>query len=162
MLRVIVNSTPLLTLGKIGKLEILREMYQEIIIPQAVYKEVTEKEDTASKAILSACHDWIKVQTIKNEDEYAMYRAKLHAGEVEVMILAQQVPRADLVIIDDMAARKTAEFLKLPLSGTIGVLIKAKQKGIISEVMPIIGELEKNGFFISQRVKSMIAGKVSE
>jgi len=162
MLRVIVNSTPLLTLGKIGKLEILREMYQEIIIPKAVYKEVTEKEDIASKAILSACHDWIKVQTIKNEDEYAMYRAKLHAGEVEVMILAQQVPRADLVIIDDMAARKTADFLKLPLSGTIGVLIKAKQKGIISEVMPIIGELENNGFFISQRVKSMIAEKVSE
>lgn len=162
MLRVIVNSTPLLTLGKIGKLEILREMYQEIIIPQAVYKEVTKKEDTASKAVLSACHDWIKVQTIKNEDEYAMYRAKLHAGEVEVMILAQQVPKADLVIIDDMAARKTAEFLKLPLSGTIGVLIKAKQKGFISEVMPIIDELEKNGFFISQRVKSMIAEKVRE
>ncbi len=162
MLRVIVNSTPLLTLGKIGKLEILREMYQEIIIPHAVYKEVTKKEDTASRAVLSACPDWIKVQTIKNEDEYAMYRAKLHAGEVEVMILAQQAPRADLVIIDDMAARKTAEFLKLPLSGTIGVLIKAKQKGIISEVMPIISKLEKNGFFISQRVKSMIAEKVSE
>lgn len=162
MLRIIVNSTPLLALGKIGKLWILRDMYQEIIIPQAVYREVTEKNDTASKAVLSACGDWIKVESIRNVDEYAIYHAKLHAGEVEVMILAQQLPKADLVVIDDMAARKTAEFLKLPLSGTVGVLIKAKNKGIVSEIMPIIGELEKNGFFISDRIKNMIKAKVGE
>ena len=162
MLRVIVNSTPLLVLGKIGKLEILHKMYHEIIIPKAVFEEVTEKNDIAGKAVQSACQDWIKVQSIKNIDEYALYRAKLHAGEVEVMILAQQNPKADLVILDDMSARKTAEFLGLPLSGTIGVLIKAKQKDIIPEVMPIIEELEKNGFFISARVKAMVAKKVGE
>lgn len=162
MLRVIVNSTPLLILGKIGKLEILHKMYQEIIIPQAVFHEVTKKNDIAGKAVQAACQDWIKVEAIKDMREYAMYRAKLHAGEVEVMIIAQQSPKADLIILDDMAARKTAEFLGLPLSGTIGVLIKAKQKGIIPEVMPIIEEMEKSGFFISIKVKSMIANKTGE
>ena len=62
-----------------------------------------------------------------------MYKAKLHAGEVDVMILAQADPKADLVIIDDNAA-KTAKYLGLTVTGTLGVLIKAKQSGIISSV----------------------------
>ena len=91
-----------------------------------------------------------------------MYRSRLHAGEVEVMILARQEPQSTLVILDDLAARKTAEYLGLTLTGTIGVLIKAKQKGIITTVMPVLDELESNGFFISERVKQMIAAKTGE
>lgn len=55
-----------------------------------------------------------------------MYQAKLHAGEVEVMILAQEEPPANLVILDDNAAKKTAKYLGLKVTGTLGVLIKAK------------------------------------
>ena len=54
-----------------------------------------------------------------------VYKAKLHAGEVDVMILAQSKPPADLVIIDDNAAKKTAKYLGLKVTGTIGVLLKA-------------------------------------
>ena len=56
-----------------------------------------------------------------------MYEAKLHDGEVEVMILAQEEPKADLVILDDNSAKKTAKFLELSVTGTLGVLVKAKQ-----------------------------------
>lgn len=160
MPRVIVNSTPLLSLGNIGKLDILHLMYNKIVIPEAVKKEVLEKRDLASQSILVS--DWIDVETISNPADYEMYRSRLHAGEVEVMILAQQNPRADLVILDDMAARKTAEYLGLKLTGTIGVLIKAKQIGIITAVMPIINELECKGFFVSGQVKKMIAVKTNE
>ncbi len=161
MLRVVVNSTPILALGNIGELDILRKMYGKIIIPVSVYNEVTAKQDTASKT-LSVAENWIEVQSIENREDYAMYRSRLHSGEIEVMILAQQTPRADLVIIDDMTARKTAEFLGLPLTGTIGVLIKAKQNGIISEVMPVLKKMENNGFFISDRIKQMISEKTGE
>ena len=54
MRKVVVNSTPLLVLGNIGQLDILRKMYGEIIIPDAVYREVTEKDDAASQAIYAA------------------------------------------------------------------------------------------------------------
>lgn len=161
MLRVIVNTTPLLSLGNIEKLNILRQMYGKIIIPKSVYEEVMEKQDTASQ-VLTAAMDWIEVKSIENRADYAMYRSRLHSGEIEVMILAQQVPRADLVILDDMAARKTANYLGIPLTGTIGVLIKAKQRGIITAVMPILEELEANGFFISNKVKQMIITKTGE
>ena len=161
MRKVIVNSTPLLVLGNIGRLDILRSLYQQIEIPAAVYREVTEKNYAASKALLAAS-DWIKVRTVENIADYAMYQAKLHAGEVETMIIAQKPVKADLVILDDMAARKTAKYLGLTVTGTMGVLVKAKQKQIIPAVKPILDEIMRNGFYISEKVVKMVLKTVDE
>lgn len=105
MHRVIVNSTPLIILCSIGKLTILKQLYTEINIPQAVFREVTEKPDSACQ-ILKESLDWIHIEKIQSEVDKKMYKAKLHDGEVEVMILAQQEIKADLVIIDDNATKK--------------------------------------------------------
>ena len=161
MRKVIVNSTPLLVLGNIGRLDILRSLYEQIEIPAAVYREVTEKNDAAIKALLAAS-DWIKVRTVENIADYAMYQAKLHAGEVETMIIAQKPVKADLVILDDMAARKTAKYLGLTVTGTMGVLVKAKQKQIIPAVKPILDEIMRNGFYISEKVVKMELKTVDE
>ena len=96
MRKVIVNSTPLIILSRINHLSILKELYEEIIIPQAVFKEVTNKEDFICRQILKNLH-WIKMFDCKSNDR-KMYQAKLHAGEVEVMILAQEL-NADLIIL---------------------------------------------------------------
>ena len=161
MRRVIVNSTPLIALSNVGKLEILRKLYEEIYIPQAVFNEVTEKNDKASQNIQNEL-SWIHVESIQNPDKYAMYRAKLHAGEVEVMILAQETPEADLVIIDDNAARKTAKYLGLTVTGTIGVLLKAKMTGLVSEIKPLLNALQASGFYISEQVIKMILQQAGE
>ncbi len=84
-----------------------------------------------------------------------MYRAKLHEGEVEVMLLAQQVC-ADVVIIDDGAPRKTAAYLGLPLTGTLGILIAAKQRGLLDAVMPVVQQMAQNGMFFSSELKAAI------
>lgn len=109
MRKVIVNSTPIIALAKAGKLDILKAMYGQVIIPEAVFNEVTAKDDSA-RAMLLKNNDWIKVKSIKNTAEKIMFRARLHDGEVEVMILARELD-ADLVVIDDYAARKTAEYI---------------------------------------------------
>ena len=161
MRRVIVNSTPLIALSNIGKPDLLRLLYNEIYIPQAVYHEVCEKSDTASK-ILNQSLNWIHIVPIEHPENYALYRAKLHAGEIEVMILAQENPRADLLIIDDNAAKKTAKFLGLPVVGTMGVLVKAKQSGIIDEVAPLLDTLKINGFYISNQVVQIVLKQAGE
>lgn len=84
-----------------------------------------------------------------------MYKVKLHDGEVEVMLLAQET-RADTVVIDDNAARKTAEYLGLPLTGTLGILIKAKQRGLLDAVMPVVRQMEQNGIYYSESIKALI------
>ena len=89
MRRVIVNSTPLIVLSNINKLDLLKKLYGQIFIPQAVYDEVTSKSDSACLQIKENL-DWINICEIKNVQEKKMYQAKLHSGEVEVMILAQE------------------------------------------------------------------------
>lgn len=77
------------------------------------------------------------------------------------MILAQE-QKADLVILDDNAAKKTAKYLGLPVTGTLGVLIKAKRMGIIESVKPLITELRKNGFHVSGTVERMVLEQAGE
>lgn len=154
MHKVIVNSTPLIVLCGVGKLDILRELYREIFIPAAVYQEVTAVKDSACTQIMTQ-KSWIHVERIRSDADRMMYKAKLHAGEVEVMILAQE-QEADLVIIDDNAAKKTAKYLGLTVTGTLGVLIRAKQKGLIERVQPLLSEMKRNGFYISAKVEKMV------
>lgn len=154
MRKVVVNSTPLIALCKIGRLDILKAMYKEILIPEAVYREVTEKND-AVMTLIKKNLSWIKIENISNYADKKMYKTRLHDGEVEVMILAQE-KKADLVIIDDLSARKTAEYLELPLTGTLGVLIKAKTNNVIPAVMPIIREMESHGIYFSKALVERI------
>ena len=161
MRKVIVNSTPLIALSNIGQLDLLRQLYCEIYLPQAVFREVCEKNDAAGDAMRKA-HDWIHVVPIEHPEQYAMYRAKLHAGEVEVMILAQEAPKADLLIMDDNAAKKTAKFLGLPVTGTMGVLLKAKRSGLIVAVSPLLEAIKENGFYISDQVTQLVLREAGE
>ena len=162
MRKVVVNTTPILILGHIGKLDILRELYGTIYITDAVFREITVTNDAPSAALLSS-KEWIHVMSIENPKDYAMFRAKLHAGEVETMILAMQKDFcADLVILDDLAARKTAKFLGLTVTGTMGVLLKAKQEGLIQEIKPLLDEIIANGFYISDKMIRMILDNAGE
>lgn len=160
MLRVIVNSTPLIILCNIGRLDILQKLYGEIVVPEAVYKEVTAKEESVCQRLVSA--EWIHMERIQEKTDKKMYKAKLHDGEVEVMILAQENDNTDLVIIDDNAAKKTAKYLGLNVTGTLGVLLKAKKKGIIKEVSPVLNEMKRKGFYISEYVEHLVLEKAGE
>ena len=94
MQKIIVNSTPLIVLGNTGYLWVLKELYGKIIIPQAVFDEVTIQNNSAGKLLQN--EEWIIVDKSTVGADRKMYRAKLHAGEVEVMILAQKIS-ADIV-----------------------------------------------------------------
>ena len=161
MRRVIVNSTPLIVLCNTGQLDILKKLYGEISIPEAVFNEITEKEDSACQ-LVKASLDWIHVEKITDKTEKKMYKAKLHDGEVEVMILAQENPKADLVIIDDNAAKKTAKYLGLSVTGTLGVLLKAKKHGIIAKLGPVLEEIKRNGFYIGEELEKLILEQAGE
>ena len=150
---VIVNSTPLISLAGIGALDILKSVYGQIIIPEAVLNEVTVKGDSIADTIKAS--RWIKIEKIQDDSNRKMYNAKLHAGEVEVMILAQE-KNADIVIIDDNAAKTTAKYLGLNTIGTMAVLLKAKEAGCINSVCSIADKLISNGFYISQNVYDII------
>lgn len=157
MRKVIANTTPLIALANISQLELLHKLYGTIIVPQAVIDEIVR--EPAKQRVRSS--SWIKVEAIKDPAQKDIFRARLHAGEVEVMILARE-QKADLVIMDDNAAKKTAKFIGLNVTGTMGVLLKAKREGYIEEVKPIINELVRDGLFISDTVKNYVLKEAGE
>lgn len=156
--KVIVNSTPVIGLANIGRLDVLRQMYGTITIPQAVFDEI--KSPSVQRQV-NANRDWIVVEQINDASQKQMYRAKLHAGEVEVMILAQE-KKADLVILDDNAAKKTAKFLGLRVIGTLGILVLAKKRGYIKEVSPVLDALKRDGFFVSDDLCDLVLRQADE
>ena len=160
MPRIIVNSTPIIVLSNINQLELLQKLYNDIYIPQAVYDEVTEKDDSACNQVKNC--NWIHVCKIKNESEKRMYQAKLHDGEVEVMILAKENPNDTTVIIDDNAAKQTAKFLGLKVTGTLGIMLKAKRQNIISSVTTIMDQLIQNGFYITPEIYDLVKNEAGE
>lgn len=79
------------------------------------------------------------------------FKAQLHDGEVEVMILAKEIC-SNLVVIDDKNAKKHAKYLGLNVTGTLGILLKAKQQGFIQEIKPLLLELRDKGIYISDNI----------
>jgi len=140
MHKVIVNSTPIIALCYIGKLSLLKGLYGEILIPEAVFHEINSKQDSIAKAELNKSLDWIRVCKIKNEMTKLFFKSQLHDGEVEVMILGKE-ESADLLIIDDKNAKKHAKYLGFNVTGTLGVLLKAKREGRIDAIKPLIHKM---------------------
>jgi predicted nucleic acid-binding protein len=145
MCGVIVNSTPLIALGRIDRIVLLRDVFGCIAVPQAVCEEICKKTDRAAM-LLKSKPEWIRVVSIRDERAKRWFPAALHDGEVEVMILAGEMGGVR-VVIDDLPARRHAVrlFGKARVLGTLGVLIVAKKKGVIHAVAPLIDELRKAG-----------------
>ena len=143
---VIADSSCLIALSKIGRLNILQELFGEIIIPPSVYDEVFEKgAGQAGVKELADCH-WIKVQTVENHLAVRALRAFLGPGESEAIILAVE-KKADFIILDDKKARLQAQDLSLPVIGTVAVIKKAVEKKIIPDFSKILKELSDAGFW---------------
>jgi len=152
---IIVNSTPIIALSSIDNLHLLKELYKTVIIPCAVKDEIEAKSKSKAHNQLEMSLDWIHVNEINNIAQKKTFRTQLHDGEVEVIILGQEL-FADLLIIDDYNAREYAKYLGFKVVGTIGILLLAKSKGIIHAIKPLMDKLIVNGIYISSRLYSEI------
>lgn len=150
MRKVIANTTPLIALANIGQLDLFQKLYGEIIIPDAVFEEI--KSEPAKSLV--AQNSWIKTISVQDDSERKLYSPRLHAGEIEVMMLAKELA-ADLLIIDDNAAKKTAKFLDFAVTGSLGVLVRAKKEGHIESIKPVVKDLLLDGVYISDRILEM-------
>jgi len=149
MRRIISNTTPILSLLKIGKLNLLKEIYGKITIPKAVFLEIENGKDKLFYQNLKLL-DWIEIAEIKNK-ESRLFFFDLDDGEAEVLILANEL-HADLVILDEIMGRRYAKRLESNLTGTVGVLLKAKDRGLIKSVSELLNELRVKGTWLNQKL----------
>jgi hypothetical protein len=146
MLKVVSNTTPIISLLKIGKLELLQKLYGEILIPKEVFNEIESGKNKEFYTDLSKIK-WIKIEKIKNEKSL-IYFLDLDKGEAEAIILATE-KEADLIILDETLGRFHAKHAGMRITGTIGVLLKAKKMGFIVELKPLLFELRAKSVWLS-------------
>jgi predicted nucleic acid-binding protein len=147
---VVVDSTPIIALALIGKLGLLPRLYDQIVIPPAVQREVLAGRPGSAGSIEIQQSTWLQVIPLKDARRADML-SDLDRGEAEVIALTQELD-ADLAIIDERLARRHATRLGLILTGTLGVLLKAKRAGLIPSVAPLVEQLLQGGIRLSDSI----------
>jgi len=137
---VVSDASPIIALSLIGQLKLLRELYHEVDVPEAVYQEVTRLgyAQAGVQEILDA--DWISVRAINNDVLASALLGELDQGEAEAITLATELG-ASLLLIDERRGRKVANRLGLDVIGVIGVLIEAKKRNLIHSLAQHLDDL---------------------
>ncbi|MFW5760082.1 MAG: DUF3368 domain-containing protein [Cyclobacteriaceae bacterium] len=131
MLKVVSNTTPIISLFKLNRLELLQKLYSQIYIPSAVYNEIEAGKSKKYYKDISRI-DWINIFEIQDK-QAVKYFLDLDAGVAEAIVLATEI-NADLILLDEKLGRFHAKHVDLKVTGTLGILIKAKSKGLIEEL----------------------------
>ena len=157
---VISNTSPLFYLHRLRRLDLLQKLYQRVIVPEAVVEELKAGRSQGEDTPDIADYNWIEVHSVR-VPELVRLVTDLGAGEAQVLALALEEP-GSLVILDDHLAREVAKLQNLRITGTAGVLLKAKQAGHISAVAPLLERLIRLDFRLSNAVKTRILQSAQE
>jgi predicted nucleic acid-binding protein len=138
---VISNATPIIGLALIRQLHLLQCLYVEVLVPPAVYAEVLAGGTGRPGSAELQHAAWIKMTPLQ-DPRRADLLSDLDRGEAGILALAQELD-ADLVIVDERLGRRHAKRLGLTLTGTLGVLLRAKAQGYLAKVRPWIDQLQQ-------------------
>jgi len=154
-LQIVSNSTILIALSRIGHLWLLEKLFNELIIPQAVYIDVVVKGagKPGSKDVADA--EWIRVFNVKDTEALDEFLSIIHRGEAEAIELALELG-VDLIILDDDIARQIAIMKGLNVVGTLAVLRQAKEKNLIPILKPLLDALRSVGFYIGDEYNEIL------
>ncbi len=150
-LPIISNASPLIALERIGRRELLRELFGRVVIPPAVRRELGP----------DPLPEWIVERAFSHPIDRRVYAAQLDPGEREAIALALEIGVGRL-LLDDRAGRRLAIALELPVSGTAGLLLTAKNAALLPQVRPSLEALRASGFHIGAEIVEVVLAKAGE
>ncbi|OGB88231.1 MAG: hypothetical protein A3H39_03315 [candidate division NC10 bacterium RIFCSPLOWO2_02_FULL_66_22] len=156
----VLDSSALITLARIGRLDILRQIAGTVHIPEAVYEEVVRSGQERPGSVEVAQAQWISRHQVQDEAAVARLRPRVGRGEAEAIVLAREL-EADALILDDATARQVAEAEGGNVLGLRGVLLHGKAHGLVETVRPILDEMVTAGFFIDDSLYRSILRNVA-
>ena len=140
---IVSDTSPITNLAAIGQLDLLRQLYSRVIIPEAVYNEMVDINKIVPGAVEVKTLSWIQTQTVINSlqvTEIQENNQSIHLGEAEAIILSLEI-KADLLLMDERRGRIVATNYGINITGLLGVLIQAKKQGLIPAIKPLIDQL---------------------
>ena len=145
MHKIIISDTScFIILTNIGELHLLQKLYSKITTTIEIATEFGEP-----------LPEWIEILSVKSKDTQRLLEMQIDKGESSAIALALEISDS-LLILDDIKARKVATQLGLSITGTLGIIIKAKLEGIIPSVIPILNKIKQTDFRLSSEVESQV------
>jgi predicted nucleic acid-binding protein len=154
---IVSDASPIIVLLKTNNLFILKDLFEKITVPTAVYKEITAKEQ---EKIIFDKIEWIETRNIKNTQENVLLEKLIDKGEAQAIVLAKELKTT--LLLDDAKARKYAKLLNVEVIGTLGLLKIAKSRGVIPSVKKIISDMLAEGYYIEDKLVTQILEDVGE
>ncbi len=153
----VTNTSPVIALVGIGELRLVDALFERVFVPIEVWDELIDKPGAPEPAQLRALRTvaFYPTQPIPPEAAY------LDPGERAAIALAVSMPGA-WVLLDEFAARKVAAQLRLPVKGTLGVLVEGKRRGLVAAVRPLIEGMLANGCRLAPELVTMVLSSVGE
>lgn len=151
---VVVNTGPLIALGACGQLELLHQLHTSVIMPEAV------AEEFGSFPAAGAIPDWLDVQPLPRPPD-ALLRAELDDGEAAVIALAVALGQLR-VVLDERLGRRIARLYGLPVTGSVGLLLRAKRAGLLVAIQPCLAAMRANGVWLSDHLIEMLLHEAGE
>ncbi len=159
---IISDSSPLICFIKINRLDILQKLFSEVIVPPIVYEEVQRIKPLGFEVDEFLQAQWITVQKPTNETLVSDLSLKVDDAEAEAIALAKEIA-PDFLLIDERKGTSLARNMGIKTIGVVGIVIRAKDKKIISEGKVLLDELRtKPKFWISEDVYRLALGMLGE
>ena len=156
---IVSNTTPILSLYKIGQLELLECLFKRVTVPKAVYNEIAVLGKGKDGHDVLDSISYIHSVEVQNKIAINMLRSQLDYGEAESIVLAAELG-ADALLLDEKKARKIAQANSQKVMGTIGVLQAAKRKGLISNIKDQLDALIVSGIWIDRNLYQTVIQNV--
>jgi hypothetical protein len=158
---VVSNTSPIINLASVGLLDLLPQIYTTITIPQAVYTEVTVTGRGQPGAAEAEAAAWVVVQPVTNTALVQTLLQHVNPGEAEAIALSVECS-ARVLLIDERKGRALAAHYGIAVTGLLGVLTIARQRGLMTAVKPTLDDLRRVGFWIDQRLYEYVLHQVGE
>jgi predicted nucleic acid-binding protein len=147
---VICDTSCLILFDKIKQLELLRRCYSDIYVTPEIAEEFSQD-----------LPDWITIRKATNQALQQTLNQILDKGEASAIALTYDLSNT-LLVLDDLKARRVAKSLNLKITGSLGILVKAKEQGHIEKLSPILKQVQQTDFRISEKIFSKILAIVGE
>ncbi len=159
---VVSDTSPVLNLARIGRLQLLPMLYGQVLLPSAVFEELVASRQDLPPAIDLAAEPWLIVASANARARVQELLEYLDPGEAEAIVLAVE-RRADLLLMDERRGRRTATAAGLRVTGLLGVVAEAKRAGLIDLGKPVIDELvEIARFWIGPDLYAEVLAELGE
>lgn len=156
----IINASPFILLSKSGIIDLLPKLFTEVVMPEAVYSEIAFGKDLASQIAQESSGAWLKRVHSATHADVEIWN--LGDGETELLSHAVADPKRYIALIDDRPARRCSSVLGIRTLGTAGIIVLAKQRGLIDTVRSPIETLIGNGLYITDEILRAVYAQANE